>query len=103
MNRKQLLTTGLAACIAAGCLALVADGLPGGPVVAGEYIWLRTPGAQNDARQAICDEQSAGDDCVELCMILNNSSVLQMGMFCCVDPSSVGGWDGPEECNLPVS
>ena len=104
MSRKNLLRTAVAFCLAAGCVGFLVEGSPTeGPVIAGDYIWIQTQQARLDARQAVCNEFRPGDDCVELCMIINNNGTLPMGQFCCVNPSDVGGWDGPEECNLQVN
>ncbi|MEM7355342.1 MAG: hypothetical protein AAF657_31310 [Acidobacteriota bacterium] len=102
MSSKHLSKLVIAVCIVAG-LGFLTEGSPSnGPTIAGEYAWVRTNAAQNDPRQAICDASRPGDDCVELCMILNNTNSVPTGNFCCVDPGDIGGWDGPEECTLSV-
>lgn len=68
--------------------------------IPGVYIWLT--GARADARQAICDVEAAGTDCVELCMTNIPPSVISMNRYCCLDPSLIGGWDNPQECELWV-
>lgn len=68
--------------------------------IPGTYIWLTTFRA--DGRQAICDVQAAGTDCVELCIATIPPSVLSMNRYCCLDPSLIGGWDNPQECELWV-
>lgn len=69
-----------------------------GGTIAGSYVWLT--GARADARQAECDVQAAGTDCVELCMAMAPTSVVSMNRYCCLDPSLIGGWDNPSECSL---
>lgn len=69
-----------------------------GGTIAGSYVWLT--GARADARQAECDLQAAGTDCVELCMTSAPNSVVSMNRYCCLDPALIGGWDNPMECEL---
>lgn len=103
MNRKKALTTGLAVFVAVGCLALLVEGSPAdGPTIAGEYEWLRTDAALDDPRQVVCDRDSPGDQCYELCRIINNTGVVPTGTFCCVNDADVGGWDDMTECALRV-
>ena len=69
-----------------------------GPTLAGEYIWLST--ARADNRDAQCQAMAAGNDCVELCMVVNNTGSMPMNKYCCIDPGDIGGWDNPTECDL---
>lgn len=84
----------IAACVTAG---LAFRSASSAETIAGEYVWLETARAQNDARQAWCDANFAGNDCVELCM-RNGGSTVGMNKYCCLNPSKIGGWDNPEEC-----
>lgn len=103
MTRLQILKLALAmSCAAAGLVMLNAGSEVSANQLAGEYHWIRTDSAQQDWRQDICDQERPGDDCQQLCMVLNNTQVFPTNRYCCVNPGDIGGLDTPEECTLTL-
>lgn len=96
MNKKLISRTAVLCLIvlAAAGLALV-DASTSAETIAGNYVWITR--AANDPGHAVCQAQNAGSECVELCMQAT-SGIISMNKFCCIDPSLIGGWDNPEEC-----